>query len=121
LYDSIAAVLTFIQTPLFVDQFRRARLNDDDLRSLEHVLLLNPEVGKVLARTGGVRKMRFAPPSRHMGKSGAFRVCYVWFPAYFTIGLFMIYSKNEQDTLTTDDEKTCRLLVQRIQAALSRG
>ena len=53
-----------------------------------------------------------------MGKSGAMRVCYAWFPAHGTIGLFLIYPKNEKDKLTADDEKACRLLVARMQTAL---
>lgn len=116
-----AGVLTFIQTAMFVAQFRRLRLTDEDLQQLEKMLIENPEGGKVMARTGGVRKIRFAPPSRRTGKSGALRVCYAWFPAYGTVGLYLIYPKNEKDTLTSDDEKACRLLVQRMQAALKES
>ncbi len=112
--------MTFIQTPLFVAEFRRQRLRDDDLRALERILMENPGAGKVMARTAGVRKARFAPPSRGSGKSGAFRVCYVWFQRHATIALFLLYAKNEQSTLRADDEKICRQLVQRIQAALER-
>ena len=113
--------MTFIQPTMFVAQFRRLKLTDDDLRSLEQQIAANPEIGKVMARTGGVRKLRFAPPSRRMGKRGALRVCYTWFPRHATVGLFMIYPKNEQQTLTPDDEKICRLLVQQMQVALTKG
>lgn len=37
------------------------------------------------------------------------------------MGLLMIYPKNEKDTLTADDEKACRLLVQRMRTALMKG
>jgi hypothetical protein len=113
-------VLTLLQTSHFVAEFRRLRLNDDDLRSLERALMENPEAGKVMARTGGVRKMRFAPASRGMGKRGALRVCYIWIPDCRAIGLFMIYPKKEQDTLTAEDEKVCRLLSERIRTALRK-
>lgn len=112
--------MTFIQTASFVAAFRRLRLTDDDLRALERTLIEGPDAGQVMARTGGVRKIRFAPPSHAKGKRGGFRICYAWFPAYGTIGLFLIYPKNQQDTLTADDEKMCRLLVQRMQAALRK-
>jgi hypothetical protein len=112
--------MTFIQTPLFVSDWRRMRLTDEDLRALEQMLMENPKAGKVMARTGGVRKVRFAPPSRHVGKSGACRVCYTWFPEHATIGLFIIYPKNEQDTLSAADEKACRTLVARMKSAIER-
>jgi hypothetical protein len=61
-------VLTFIQTAGFVAEFRRLRLTDDDLRALEQMLIADPAAGKFMARTGGVRKIRFAAPSRGSGK-----------------------------------------------------
>jgi hypothetical protein len=56
-------VLTFIQLPYFVSDFRRMLLTDGDLRELETLLMQNPGMGKVIPGTGGLRKMRFAPPS----------------------------------------------------------
>jgi hypothetical protein len=114
-------VLTLIQTASFVSQFRRSRLRDDDLRALELMLVENPEAGRIMPRTGGVRKVRFAPPSRGQGKRGGMRVCCAWFPGHSTIGLFLVYPKNEKDTLTADDEAVCRLLVSRMQASLEKG
>jgi hypothetical protein len=69
--------LTLAQTASFVSLWRRWRLNDDDLRALERQLMDNPTAGAVMRNTGGVRKMRFAPPSRSAGKSGGFRACYL--------------------------------------------
>jgi hypothetical protein len=114
-------VLTFIQAAAFVAEFRRLRLTDEDLQNLEQMLIENPLSGKVMPRTGGVRKVRFAPPSRGTGKRGALRVCYAWFPAHSTIGLFLVYPKSERDTLTADDEAVCRQLVRRMQEALNRS
>lgn len=68
--------LTFVQLSAFADDWRRNRLSDGDLRELESVLLARPEAGSVMGGTGGLRKLRFAPPSRHAGKRGAFRVIY---------------------------------------------
>ena len=80
----------------------------------------NPLCGKVMARTGGVRKTRFAPPSRGSGKSGGFRVCYLYFPKYETVFFVLIFPKNEQPNLTADQEKACRSLAKEIQAAMDR-
>jgi hypothetical protein len=110
--------LTFIQTFTFVAEFHQLRLTDEDLQALESILLRKPDAGKVMPRTGGVRKLRFAPPSQSRGKRGACRVCYAWFPAQCAIGLFLIYPKSQKDTLTADDEAVCRTLVSRMNKAL---
>jgi hypothetical protein len=66
-----------LQSATFVAEWRAARLDDDDLRALEALLLENPERGPVMSGTGGLRKLRYAPPSWHIGKSGATRVGYL--------------------------------------------
>jgi hypothetical protein len=88
---------------------------------LERALIARPTAGNVMPRTSGVRKLRFAPASRSTGKSGGFRVSYAWFPLYSTIALFLIYPKNEKQTLSADEEKLCRFLVQRMNEALRIG
>jgi hypothetical protein len=69
-------MITFIQLSGFVSEWKRFRLDGEDLRDLERSLLARPDAGAVMAGTGGLRKVRFAPPSRHSGKSGAYRVGY---------------------------------------------
>lgn len=73
---------------------------------------------RVVAGTGGLRKMRFAPPSRRTGKSGAFRVIYGYFPQFAHVYLILIYGKNEQDNLTADEKSACRGLIAEIIALL---
>jgi hypothetical protein len=77
-----------------------------------------PLGGKVMRNTGGVRKTRFAPPSRGFGKSGAYRICYVYFPAHEMVFFLLLFAKNEQPNLTTAQEKVCRLLIKQIQQSL---
>src|SRR5690606_32693397 len=72
--------LTFVQLTGFVSEWKHFRLTDEDLRALERQLLVEPEAGAVMTGTGGLRKIRFAPPSRGSGKSGAFRVAYIYLP-----------------------------------------
>ena len=64
-----------------------------------------PDNGRVMTGTGGLRKMRFAPPSRHMGKSGAMRVCYLWLPGLSRIYLMLIFSKSEMGNLSAAERK----------------
>jgi hypothetical protein len=55
--------LTLVQLPLFSDKWRRMKLGDEDLQALEYLLIQNPAAGAVVPGTGGLRKLRFAPPS----------------------------------------------------------
>ncbi len=84
--------LTFIQLSGFANKWRKIRLSDEDLQALERQLRDNPEAGDVIRGTSGLRKVRFAPPSRHTGKSGAFRVAYGYFRVASTIYLFVIFA-----------------------------
>ena len=106
--------LTFVQLSAFAADWRRNRLTDEDLRELESALLRRPDAGSVIGGTGGLRKLRFAPPSLHTGKRGAFRVVYGFFPRYAHVYLFLLYGKNEQADLAADEKRQCRQLMREI-------
>jgi hypothetical protein len=57
--------------------------------------------GDVMAGTGGVRKVRFAPPSRHTGKSGASSTP----TSAAAVYLLTIFGKNEQEKPHGKNEK----------------
>jgi hypothetical protein len=77
--------LSFVYLPLFEAKRKRLRLSDEDVQAFEQLLLRDPETGAVIGGTGGVRKVRFAPPSWHTGKSGATRVIYAYVVVASTI------------------------------------
>jgi hypothetical protein len=106
--------LTFVQLPPFAARWAQLRLKDDDLRSLENMLLRNPNAGAVMAGTGGLRKVRFAPPSRHVGKSGALRVGYAYFRNADTVYLLAVYPKNEQPNLTAAEKADVRKWIELV-------
>ncbi len=112
--------LTFVQLPRFAARWAQLRLTDDDLQALERTLLRNPEAGAVVSGTGGLRKVRFAPPSRHVGKSGAFRVGYAYFRVADAVYLLAIYPKNEQANLTPQDKAEARKLIELIKRSVSK-
>jgi hypothetical protein len=95
--------MTFRQMPVFVSEWKRLRLPDEDLQALERQIMEHPESGAVMSGTGGVRKLRFAPPSRHSGKSGATRVCYAVLVDVVCY-LFLIFPKNERANLSAQDK-----------------
>lgn len=96
--------LTIAQVETFVAKWRKLRLNDDDLQALEKLIIDNPESGAVMVGTGGLRKIRFAPPSWNRGKSGATRVCYAFFSRIDTVYLIDIFAKSEKPNLSDADK-----------------
>ena len=104
--------LTFVQLAGFLNEWKHFRLTDDDLRALEGRLMENPEAGAVMAATGGLRKVRFAPPSRHSGKSGAYRVGYVYFPVARAIFLLAIFAKNDKANLSSAERTAYQRVIQ---------
>jgi hypothetical protein len=106
--------LTFVQLARFAARWTRLKLTDEDLRALEQLLLRDPNAGAAVAGTGGLRKVRFAPPSRNVGKSGAFRVGYAYFRTAEAVYLLAIFPKNEQANLTAAEKAEARKLIELI-------
>ncbi len=104
--------VTLIQLAGFVAKWRRAGLTDEDLQALEATLEARPTAGPVMAGTGGVRKLRFAPPSRNTGKSGAMRVAFAFFPVANTVYLLSLLAKNEQENFTAEQKAAMRAAVE---------
>ncbi len=103
--------LTFIHLPNFVSRWKKYRLSDEDLQALESQLMENPQAGDVVRGSGGLRKMRFAPPSMHKGKSGATRVAYGYIRVAGTVYLFNIFAKKDQENLTSAEVAAARQLM----------
>ena len=100
--------MRFVETPLFTAAIRSA-LADEDYRALQVALLLRPEQGPVIPRSGGLRKVRWAGSSR--GKRGGLRVIYYWRPAEETFYMLFVYAKNTQEDLTPSQLTTLRRVV----------
>ena len=76
---------------------------------LINVLAADPTAGDLVPGLGGIRKLRFAPVGR--GKSGAFRVIYYVASSDQPILALLIYAKNEQDTITLQQQRALRSLI----------
>ncbi len=104
--------LNIIQARSFsktVDNLIRKRLLlKEDFDSFQRALAENPGMGIIISGAGGVRKTRLKGASK--GKSGGFRVCYYYF-AGESLYLLLIYAKNEQENLTSEEKKELRALV----------
>lgn len=90
---------------------RKGLLNDDELFRLMESLAIHPEQGKVIPRSGGLRKLRWA--AKGHGKRGGVRVIYFWWLADDKILLLDVYAKGKQDDLAADEiEKLKRKIIQ---------
>lgn len=87
-------------------------LSEADYAELEEALLLNPQVGAVIERSGGVRKVRFAFPGQ--GKSGSVRVIYVDIVIDDTIYMLYAYPKSAKDNLTKAEVSNFKKLVDQL-------
>jgi len=94
----------FKEMPAF-DRNREGYLSDDDYRELQEALLKNPKVGAVIQGTAGLRKVRWADPSRRKGKRGGLRVIYYWYIAEHQFLMFTLYNKDELADLTKEQKE----------------
>jgi hypothetical protein len=101
--------MVFLETPVFTRQIK-ALVDDDEYRALQLRLMMNPDAGDLIPRSGGLRKIRLGLPGR--GKRGGARVIYYWVTAQAQVFMLLAYAKNERDDLTAEQLKVLRALVQ---------
>jgi hypothetical protein len=106
--------LTFAQVSGFVSKWKALKLTDNDLQALEKQIMEQPEGGDVMRGTAGVRKIRFAPPSWHTGKSGGTRVCYIVFVEAAFCYLFALFGKNEKPNLTNEEKRELQAIIPKL-------
>ena len=105
--------MVFVETAVFTKRIVRLGL-EGALRRLQLELLENPIAGDLEPRTGGLRKVRMADPARGKGKRGGARVHYLWLPHKDVIYLLFAYSKDEANTLSEEQKKALREVVESI-------
>lgn len=103
---------TFIEVPIFTKHWEELGLTDEDLRSLENIILADPKIGDAIQGTGGLRKIRI-PLGQH-GKRGGARVIQVDIEIKEIIYFINVYSKNEKDDLTEDEKKAFKTVVEKL-------
>ena len=102
----------FVYTQKFDREWKNAGLNDDDLLLLELFLLENPNSGRFMQGTGGIRKLRWALPDS--GKSGGVRVLYIDFIVSEKICIFDLFTKAEKENLTKAEKTALKHIVKTI-------
>ncbi len=89
-------MLTIIESPLF-SRLWPDYWNEDERGLFAAWLALNPHAGKLIAGSGGCRKVRWSLPGS--GKRGGVRVIYVARLHSGELVLLTIYGKGARDTI----------------------
>lgn len=103
--------MVFIETPLFT-KLATDLMPDDEYRKIQQALVLRPEAGKIIPASGGLRKIRWKSEGR--GKRGGLRLIYFWDVREDKIYMLLIYKKNNQEDLNTNQLKILRNLVKEL-------
>ena len=101
--------MKIIETPIFTKKVTFL-LSEDEYRKLQNELINNPEKGRIIRGSGGLRKIRWSVRGR--GKSGGVRTIYYWISKNETILMLYMYPKNVQENLTSAQLKILKSLVQ---------
>ncbi|QEH32273.1 Toxin HigB-2 [Aquisphaera giovannonii] len=109
---------TFIEIGAFTSQWEQLGLTDADRYVLQLSILAQPSAGLVVAGTNGIRKIRFNPPGSGRGKSGAYRVFYLYAIEHQLVFLLGVLSKTEKANLTKAQRNALAGLVIRIKSSL---
>lgn len=110
---------TFIEVPIFTRRWKEIGLGDEELQTLQIMLLKDPESGPVMEGTGGIRKVRF--PLENGGKSGSVRVCYTDFAEYEVTYLITAFEKKEQENLSNEEKVVLKKLVKSLKEEAAKN
>ena len=102
----------FINTTIFDKRWAELKLTDNDLRSLQNILMQNSSVGDMIEGTGGAYKIRFSIENK--GKSGGIRVIYINLLKAQRIYFITCYPKSKQDNLLSNEKAIIKEVVKRI-------
>ena len=82
------------ETSIFTKQIQRL-VSDAEF---QNDLIENPELGDIIKKSGGIRKVRMAANGK--GKSGGARVLYYWIKDEDQIFMLLAYSKSDMENIT---------------------
>ncbi|OQA14349.1 MAG: Toxin HigB-2 [bacterium ADurb.Bin363] len=91
--------MRFVETSIFTKLIKEL-MSDDEYRKLQIALILRPEQGNLIRKSGGLRKIRWA--MKGTGKRGGIRLIYYWDKTNETFYMLFTYPKTKQDDLTPE-------------------
>lgn len=106
----------FINSEIFSKVYdtlvKDGKLIQSDFEELEKELLREPTTGEVIPGLGGLRKIRLKSATK--GKRGGFRVDYLDIPEKEIIYYVVIYPKNVQEDLSSEEKKVILKMIKKI-------
>ena len=103
-----APIHTVVETKAFTSRVKKLGLSADELAALYDVYARVPDYGKVVRKTGGLRKGRVA--KQDTGKSGGYRVFSFFADRANPVFLLWVLVKTGEDTLTDEQERAFKAL-----------
>lgn len=100
--------MVIIETSIFTKLINHL-MAEDDYHEFQIMLIDQPDAGKIISGSGGIRKIRWSGSGR--GKRGGTRLIYYWATNLDQIYMLFAYAKNERDDLTKDQLKTLLKMV----------
>lgn len=113
--------IDFIEMDGWAKDCERLGLTDDDLAVLRICIMSTPGSAPIMRGTGGLRKSRYAPQRWKVGKSGAARICYVYFKSYSLVLLVKAYSKDEKADLSAAERAAFKASILAVKQRLRKG
>lgn len=102
--------MVIIETPTFTKIISNL-MDDESYRRLQNELIADPELGKIIQGSGGIRKIRWGAGSK--GKRGGSRLIYYWATNKDQIYMLYGYAKNEYSDLTKEQLAILKKLVEK--------
>jgi hypothetical protein len=107
-----------VETPAFTRQVKTVDVSTSVLASIYDTYAAQPDYGKVVKRTGGLRKGRIAKDDT--GKSGGYRVFSFFAEECDPVFLLWIIDKSDDDTLTDAQEKAFKAVTGKLKEELRK-
>ena len=111
-------LLIFVELEPFSRRWADYDLTDEDLVALQILIMSNPRLAPVMKGTKGLRKLRYSPEGWKTGKSGALRVCYVYFQEYGWALLCLVFKKGELDNISSAGRKAVNRAIETMHGCL---
>jgi mRNA-degrading endonuclease RelE of RelBE toxin-antitoxin system len=101
--------MVFVETSLFTKQVQKL-LSDEGYRQLQFELTSRPDLGAIIPRSGGLRKIRWG--FRGQGKRGGVRIIYYWAVSQEHLLMLLMYPKNVQENLSQAQLKLLKQIIE---------
>jgi hypothetical protein len=118
LYTLIAYILsvsqvsiTVVETPLFIKK-ASSIFDDDERAALIVFVAANPEAGRLIPETDGVRKLRWAAKGK--GKSGGARIIYYFHNETIPIFMLSAYAKGQKADISKAERNALKKLIPQL-------